>query len=174
MIWHASSGKPFRGGKVASVQNVAELRDIHLPKPPGIWPLAPGWYLLILLLVLGSYLGYCRHRRLRPRREALKLLADYERQYARQVSPALISANISELLKRVALVYFPRQDVASLHGMGWIDFLSRTSKKIDFHAVSGLLLDLPYRNENCASVDLQALFRSARAWIKQRGVPCSN
>lgn len=162
---------------MASVQDLQKLRDIHLPKPPGFWPMAPGWYCLavMLLFLLGTvmYLLVRRHRRLRPKREALKLLMAYERQYAAQGSAAVISAKISELLKRLALVYFPRQEVASLHGDPWIEFLGSTSRKIDFNEVRVLLLEVPYGRET-TQVNLQALFRSAKSWIKQRGVPCLN
>ena len=30
-----------------------QLRDIHLPEAIGWWPLAPGWWLLIILVCLG-------------------------------------------------------------------------------------------------------------------------
>ncbi|MGH8629975.1 MAG: DUF4381 family protein, partial [Burkholderiales bacterium] len=40
------------------------LRDIHLPAEPGLWPPAPGWGLLALLLMGGCLcLFLCRRRR---------------------------------------------------------------------------------------------------------------
>ena len=79
---------------------------------------------------------------------------------------------ISELLRRVALVYFPREEVASLKGEAWLTFLSRTSKRIDFNQLRDYLLEFPY--QAAREIDLQPLFYGAKEWIKQRRVPCSN
>ena len=45
--------------------NPAEIpiRDLHLPEPVGWWPLAPGWWLLITIAVLG--IGWLLLRALR-------------------------------------------------------------------------------------------------------------
>lgn len=162
---------------MADSQPLQNLRDIHLPDPVGIWPLAPGWYLLavilLLLVMVASYVVYRRYRRGLAKRQALLLLHDYERQYAAGTDAAVISAQISELLRRVALVYYPRARVAGLNGLSWIGFLNETSDNINFNEISGLILDLPYQSKP-SGTDLKPLFSSAKAWIKQRGVPCSN
>jgi hypothetical protein len=83
-----------------------------------------------------------------------------------------MAARISELLKRVALVYFPRSRVASLQGEAWIDFLSHTGKKLDFNAVRDELIEAPYQpNSSC---DLNLLFKISRLWITQRRGSCLN
>jgi cbb3-type cytochrome oxidase subunit 3 len=162
---------------VADSQPLQNLRDIHLPEPVGFWPLAPGWYILavvLLLLAIGvAYLVYRRHRRGRAKRQALLLLLEYERQYAAGSEASVISAQVSKLLRRVALVYYPRARVAGLNGLPWIRFLNETSNKINFNEISGLILDLPYQNKP-SGTDLKPLFSNAKTWIKQRGVPCSN
>jgi len=49
------------------------LRDIHLPAPLSWWPPAPGWWLLLTLLVAIALLGgYLLHR---YRRNALQRAA---------------------------------------------------------------------------------------------------
>jgi len=114
-----------------------------------------------------------RYRQGLPKRQALLLLANYEQQYVENKDPVLISSYISELLKRVALVYFPRADVAGLNGKTWVEFLNSTAKNINFNDLAYYFLELPYRT-SAADVNLKPLFVSAKAWITQRGAPCLN
>ena len=110
------------GKLMAEVQDpLAELRDIHLPAPPDLWPPAPGWWILgvlvIALCVYGAYLGYKLWRRNAYRRHGLKELDD-------SAEPGLptteLLADLNDLLKRVALGCSPRDDVAQLpENPGW-------------------------------------------------------
>ncbi|KTC88043.1 MULTISPECIES: DUF4381 domain-containing protein [Legionella] len=153
---------------------LAKLHDIKLPTPISWWPLAPGWYLLlVLILILIAVLSYLARRAYlngRPKRQALRLLKTYEQEYQQERNSQVCSMKVSELLRRVALVYFPREEVASLQGEAWLHFLDKTSKKIDFNKLRAHLLETPYQPTSDA--DLQPLFRCANAWIKQRGAPC--
>ena len=153
---------------------LAGLRDIQLPKPIEWWSLASGWYVLIGLsvLVIGILMYFLnRHyKKGHSKREALRLLALYNEEYKRDGNSQLMSIKISELLRRVALVYFPREQVASLQGEAWLVFLNKTAKKIRFNEVSDSLLNLPY--QPARKVELKPLFRCAKMWIKQRGQPC--
>lgn len=155
-------------------QALAQLRDIHLPQPIGWWPLAPGWYVLVVLAVLAisitSFYVYRFYVSGRARRQALQLLNVYVQEYQRDNNSQLISAKISELLRRVALVYFPRKDVASLQGESWITFLNSTGKSINFNSVRECLVELPYQQQ--AQANIKPLLTRARAWIKQRRRPC--
>lgn len=160
-----------------NLQILEKLRDIHLPQPISWWPLAWGWYVLILiglisLLSLAAYI-LRRYRQGLAKREALRLLADYERQYQLEQNDSCMSAKISELLRRVALVYYPRHQVAGLKGEAWIEFLSSTSKNISFEPLKIALIELPYQKKG-HNMNLHNLFLNARLWIKQRGKPCLN
>jgi len=153
---------------------LAKLRDIHLPDPIGVWPLAPGWYLLALVffLVLVVIIFFIRRSYLNGshRREALRLLKSLQKQYQDGCDNQQASAFISELLRRVALVYFPRAEVASLQGKPWIRFLNDTGKGLDFNLVEKELLEGPYKVDN--NSDLQLLFKLTERWIKQRRGRC--
>lgn len=155
---------------------LAQLKDIHLPQPINWWPLAPGWYVLILLLsfltLFLAYHAYKRHGYALAKKRALVLLNNYQEHYEKKHNVPVTSSNISELLRRVALVYYPREQVASLHGEAWLQFLNQTSKGIDFNAVRDMLLDAPFKTEE--TINLKPLFNTAKLWIKQRSVPCSN
>lgn len=102
-----------------------KLHDIVSPPEPGIWPPASGvWVALglvaVLLVVLCVWLVR-RRRRGAYRRAGLALLAN-----------AATAHDISVVLKRVALVAFPRPEVAPLHGQDWVDFLHRTGPRAEF------------------------------------------
>jgi len=127
---------------------LARLRDIHLPAPISWWPIAPGWYglmVLVISLLLAGFLGWRFYRRGGAKREGLRLLLIYEKQAQQGEPSAVICAQVTELLRRVALAYFPRQDIAGLHGDAWIRFLNQTGKRIDFMPVRSLLLERPYQ-----------------------------
>ena len=168
-------GSPSRA---VTAKELTQLRDIHLPTPVGWWPLAPGWYgLAILVLVIVLILVFYISRSYlngRAKRQALCLLTNYEQQHQRLPNSQITTARISELLKRVALVYFPREDVASLQGERWLAFLNKTGKRLDFNQVRTALLEQPYQPPQAGNNDLQLLFSMARTWIGQRGAPCLN
>lgn len=153
---------------------LASLRDIHMPAPIGWWPPAMGWIILgvLLILLLLGMAGFLIHYIMnsRAKRHALRLLETYRDAYLKQQNAQLTSARISELLKRVALVYYPRKKTASLAGEQWIAFLNETSKQLDFNSVSVLLIEIPYRSS--AECDVLPLFDLAQQWIKQRSGRC--
>jgi hypothetical protein len=155
---------------------LSKLRDIHLPEPIGWWPLAPGWYLLVLLVIaiLITIIFFLRRYYLNgsAKRDALRLLKIYQQQYQSEMNSQISSAHISLLLKRVALAYFPRARVASLQGDEWILFLNNTAKKLNFEEVRAELLEMPYQPQK--DCDLGLLFEMAHTWIKQRRAPCLN
>lgn len=161
---------------MAKTDPLAQLKDIQLPTPINWWPLAPGWYVLILLvLLLILYfirIAYRKHRHALAKNQALNLLQTYKEQYDKVHNVSVTSAQISELLRRVALVYYPREQVASLYGEAWLTFLQQNSKGIDFTSVKSMLLDAPFKSS--ATMNLKPLFDTAQLWIKQRRVPCSN
>lgn len=161
---------------MAKAEPLAQLKDIHLPDPVSWWPLAPGWYGLILLVLIFTvslgYFLYRRHLNALAKNQALQLLKTYSEHYEKDRNTQLTSARISELLKRVALVYYPRAEVASMHGDLWIEFLNKTSKGIDFQPVKSMLLDSPFKPAD--TTNLKPLINRTEQWIKQRGVPCSN
>lgn len=95
------------------------LRDLMLPEAPSWWPLAPGLsFLLVLLLwvVLCCAFAYFRsYQSAAYRRAGIDLLAS-----------AGTVREVSILLKRVALVSFDRETVASLYGKQWVEFLQES------------------------------------------------
>lgn len=151
-----------------------QLHDIHLPAALGRWPLAPGWVallgIMLLLLIVGVVWGWRWVRRGKVKREALRVLALYEKTYYAEMNTQTSSAALNELLKRVALAYFPREQVAQLYGKEWLVFLQETSKKLDFLTEGEAFLYAPYQLNQAR--DLRPLFHLVRSWIAQRERPC--
>ena len=155
---------------------LAALQDIHLPPAIGAWPWAPGWYLglacgftacLVAIIVLHRH--YINGR---AKRAALCLLSLYQAQHQQAPNSQQTTALISELLRRVALAYYPRTRVAGLMGEAWVVFLNSTVKRVNFDAVHQQLLEAPYQPPQ--SCDLKPLFDITRQWIKGQGRPCLN
>lgn len=152
---------------------LAKLHDIYLPHPVSWWPLAIGWYGLMVLTLIMAITVYfiCRsYFSNKAKRNALRLLSKIEQQYIMEKNCKIACIMVSELLRRVALVYFQRHEVAGLQGQLWIEFLSRTGKGINFTEIAGHLIDLPF--QFAPQKDLTLLFSCAKAWIQQRKKPC--
>jgi hypothetical protein len=161
---------------VAESNALAQLKDIHLPETVDWWPLAPGWYGLLLIIIIATigliHFFYKRHVNALPKKQALALLRTYVEHYEREHNTQITSSRISQLLRRVALVYYPRTQVASIHGEAWIEFLNQTAKNVDFRPVQSLLLESPFKTSE--AIALQPLISQAESWIKQRKKPCLN
>ena len=150
-------------------ENALPLRDLHLPEPIGWWPLAPGWWMILAIVV--ALLGYVLWRFYRrwqfnaPRRFALRELARYEAEFLEHRNPVMLGKQVSELLRRGMLAYAPRDEVAGLTGKAWLAWLDRGMPVPYFHTEGGKsLLDLPYRDPDgdFADVDIGALLSAVR------------
>lgn len=151
-------------------QSALQLRDIHLPAEPGWWPPAPGWWIVAALaLVLLLWLSRIALRRYRLHRQRRRILAmlDALAQADGELTPAAIT-EISTLLRRLALMRFPRQRVASLTGNAWLRFLDATGGDDGFtHGPGQVLASGPYQPRLPADMDFVALSALVRAWVKK-------
>ena len=107
----------------ASLEN---LHDIVGLDPVPLWPLAPGWYgvggILVVGLVFFIWSWIHRWRANRYRRVALAELTQLEaavHDASRRVSAL---AELPALVKRVALAAWPREVVASLSSQSLLEF----------------------------------------------------
>ena len=145
------------------------LRDLHLPDPVGWWPLAPGWWFVLMLVAAGlAYIALMAVKKWRhnaPRRFALRQLARYEGEYLEHRNPVTLGKQLSELLRRSMLAYAPRDLVAGLTGDAWLQWLDGGMALPYFHTQGGKsLLELPYRDPDgdFSDVDIDALLSAVR------------
>lgn len=151
---------------------LAGLHDIHVPPPVPWWPPAPGWWLVLgltlALLGLGAWLAWRHWRRGAARRAALARLEEIEAQGREGAAPAWVAAELSVLLRRVALGRRPRAEVAGLTGRRWLEWLDQGLPGRPFsEGVGRALVEAPYRSGT--DVDVEALLRLAREWLRAQG-----
>ena len=139
------------------------LHEIPLPEPVSYAPETIGWYLLAALLgalALWAAARWFRSWRVnRYRRAALKELAAMER--------AGEFAELPVLLKRTALSFAPREQVAGLSGERWLEFLDRRRGTDTFTRGAGRLLPrLAYGVEPLSAAETRELAGAVRDWIR--------
>lgn len=131
------------------------LRDIVLPNPPPLWPPAPEVWLLIAIIVLAAIILFYQWRQVRQRNA-------YRRAGLALLDGVSTVHDVSVILKRVALAVFPREQVASLYGEEWADFLKQTYASRDFSMIVQAGPDEPASGK---------VIRLAAAWIRHHLAP---
>jgi hypothetical protein len=139
----------------ADTYSLNNLRDIVIPDAPAIWPPAPGVWVAIIVVVSVVLFLVLRWRAVRERnayrRAGLELLAEARSVY-----------DVSVVLKRVALVAYSREQVASLYGKAWAAYLDNTCSRCRF---------IKYVEGDISSQADHKLLKMARRWIHGHRVP---
>jgi len=152
------------------------LRDIHLPDPVSAWPPGMGWWLLPLLLAILAYGIYSfikyrnRQQKIAYKKMARRQLAIITQQYKRDNQPIETLRALSTLLRRIALSYLPREEVASLTGEAWIKQLNQLGSQAVFTEEQiQLLTHAAYQKPDKINLSTQvsALLESCENWIRQ-------
>jgi len=154
------------------VTNELPLRDIHLPDAVSWWPPAIGWWILPIIIALLGY-GIYKFIQLKKqqqktayRKMALKELSQIKSEFINQPASMECLRAISHLLRRIALSYLPREDVASLTGTQWVSQLNHLAQEATFtNTHTELLVHGPYKKQ--FDFDQGELFESCEKWIKQ-------
>ena len=149
--------------------SLSNLHDIVAPEPVSAWPPAAGWWVVITLAVawlaiLVAHLA-ARHHRNAYRRAGLTELARFK-------AGGGGLTELSVLLKRVALAAWPREDVASLTGDAWLQFLDSTGGTKDFTSGAGSALGKAATMENAIPEEsLPSLLACCRRWVAEHVSP---
>ncbi|MEH6609726.1 MAG: DUF4381 domain-containing protein [Halioglobus sp.] len=149
---------------------LAALNPLREPELIGWWPLAPGWWLVIalLLMVLAvvAFLLWRRYQRRAYRRQALRQLESIALDFRQTDNQHAYLESINQLLKATAISAYPRQEVAAISGEPWLQLLNTTmGKKRESHAFSAAFAHASYQAQPDA-MDTEALHNSASIWIR--------
>jgi Domain of unknown function (DUF4381) len=154
--------------------SLENLYDIVMPLPVPWWPPAPGWYVVggvvLVLAMWAGWMGWKRWQAAAYRRAALTELQRLKDRAADGAQRESALRELPELVKRTALAAFPRQQVASLSGASWLEFLDRTGHTDAFTHGQGKLLPAlgydPHAASRLETQDVEALYRVISRWIR--------
>lgn len=134
-----------------------ELRDIHLPPEPGLWPWPPGvWVLLLVALAVLLWLGLRARRALIRRHRNQRWFAAFDTIASDTRMPAIERvAAASELLRRAVRQQAPAQ--AALEGAAWRAYLHSLGAEAGTHAGLDTLVQGPWRAQLAEDEARQAI-----------------
>lgn len=142
------------------------LKELPLPESPPWWPVAPGWYFVagfvLLLLAYLVWRQYRAWRRNQYRRDALA-------QLSRMTPDPGEAKKLPFLLRRTALLAYPRVQVASLRGREWMSWLNGSAGSDIFVAEDADTLDkLAYAPDRAlpAADQVARAIAAARRWTR--------
>lgn len=104
------------------------LRDIHLPPEPSMWPLAPGWWLLILLSLVALFFSTKYILKARKRQQLIENLQseinNIHNAFQSHKSAHRLASDMSVFLKRFVRHVLKDHQASVLTGLSWVDYLS--------------------------------------------------
>ena len=149
--------------------NPLDLRDIHVPGDSLWWPLAPGWWILILSFIaftIGIRWMVKRYRRRSLYRSCQAQFAQLRSDIKKGQIDKNPAAEISIFLRRVLISYQGRDNGASLYGEDWISAVG----SLDTHSVFNeqhmeFLAYAQYKKD--ATIDVNELLEKTGQWVSQ-------
>lgn len=155
-------------------EQTLNLRDIHLPEPISWWPLAPGWWLLLVGLVVTITVLHIARKIYQSRqlsRDITSELESIKNEFAATQNKSQLAKALSILLRRASITYYPGNNIAGLTGKDWLEYLDSTfannKTQIKFQDPIGhILLDAPYLpDDTTLDYNDQALIQLCESWL---------
>jgi hypothetical protein len=151
---------------------LGEFVEVVSPGSVSWLPQTAGWAILGVVLAGGLLrFGWRRLRRWygnRYRREAAARLAQFDTHEPGEYW----LVEINKLLKLTALAAYPREQVAPLSGVEWVDFLNRQCPEAPFSPEQGELLATgTYKPTQLGDPARQRLLAASLTWVRTHGEP---
>lgn len=151
--------------------DLSGLKDVHEPfglNDASLWPPAPGWWVLLLIIVLAPLVIYfIRQMRIRSAKlYALKQMELLEKNSG--TNAAKFAEETSKLLKRIAILRFGKDKIAALSDKDWVAFLIKTGDLSLSPKLVSLFAYSPYaRIEKSDKKSIESLKEAAETWIRK-------
>lgn len=144
--------------------NLDRLHGLALPSEVPWWPLAPGWYAVISLLLLTTlWIAWRLWRNWQSNA--------YRRAALRELASTQDITSIAEILRRTALAIAPREEIANNTGTTWLDWLDSQSPKPMPDTVRQQLTRGVYADPSSAQNDISNTRSYASQWITHHRRP---
>jgi len=145
-----------------------QLHDIHLPDPAGWWPPAPGWWIFaVLLCVLLFWLLRIGWQWLQYQRWRNRVLNEFR--HFESIDNVQFLTQITEKLRQLAITVYPEDEVASLTGNHWLEFLDSHAEHKGFtEHPAKLIIEAPYSGQQVKLSPQQnhQLMQLTKHWAK--------
>lgn len=150
------------------------MKDIHGLGYISWWPIAPGWWLLIAMVIFFSFAFYLLYQFLLERRrkiawkiEAENILWKLEKDNNKPIKDKVVSVSI--LLRKLAMRRFGRSSCARLEGKDWLRWLTQNDPAgFNWEREGQLLIIAPYAPDIAPelAVDFEKILKATHQWVK--------
>jgi hypothetical protein len=158
-----------------SEELLEQLADIHLPLEISYWPPAPGWWVLAFLLLAGIIFLINRyiehHTQKKICRYALAELENCLHDFSKDEKILDVNSlriryvnSFNSVIRRVALVHYPEENVASLSGDSWVDFIREKGNTPQISEEIAAALSFGRFQSEC-NFDIHEMNNLGKAWI---------
>ncbi|MEZ8601380.1 DUF4381 domain-containing protein [Vibrio splendidus] len=146
-----------------------DLSPIITPSAPSWWPLAWGWWSVIITAIILIALVFFILKRRKNNQQAKQEALSYFRNS--QPSNALSPSAAQDIVRQAALSYFPRDKVAGLFGDDWLAFLDAQLAKPLFAAKQSQWQQALYQDTALMSDEQkkaqQQLVNDCEIWLRK-------
>jgi hypothetical protein len=150
-----------------------KLHDIEGLDPISWWPLAIGWWILIVMgiFMVCALIGFVAYRLAFKRswkNDTFQKLAHLEANLTDATARETV-ITLSEYLRRIALRRFSREECAGLVGEAWLKWLTRHDpKNFDWEKKGTLLIEVPYAPTHpiLSAKQIKNLIQAVKNWVR--------
>lgn len=150
--------------------DLSGLKDIHLPALPPLWPLPAVFWIVLTALICCIFLArwaWIKKHELTARKYANREVESITNRFRGNSYKTV--TELSLLMRRIALMKYPRGDVSALTGKTWRQFLEKTTKKPVFKGEAGDIVEtvMFIPPDQFKYKDVAPLVAAAKEWIAE-------
>lgn len=143
------------------------LKDIYMPERASIFPLAPGWVVLIIILflILIMFIYIAIKKAIKNR-----VIGEYKRVIEKIKTTDKLFVKTSIFIKRISLYYLKDEKVKNLTSKNWIEYIETKGKIKIPESIKTKLKDAAYKKideKNNNKNKEEILIKFTKKWIKR-------